>query len=85
MLHRNAIEDIQKLQQYINEDPANTEDYQAEIDWIERESQWLLLIDDQVHSDYTCEAEAEDAMRDWILDNGKAFRTHAYPMIERMY
>ena len=85
MLHRNAIEDIQKLQQYIDEDPQNAEDYQAEIDWIERESQWLLLIDDQVHSEHTCEEAAEDAMRDWILDNEKAFRTHAYPTIERTY
>tara|TARA_R110002153_G_scaffold21937_1_gene72589 strand:+ start:73 stop:330 length:258 start_codon:yes stop_codon:yes gene_type:complete len=85
MLHRNAIEDIQKLQQYIDEDPQNAEDYQAEIDWIERESQWLLLIDNQVHSEHTCEEAAEDAMRDWILDNEKAFRTHAYPTIERTY
>ena len=85
MLHRNSIGDIQKLLKYIDEDPMNAEDYQNEIEWIERESQWLLLIDGQVHSDHTCEEAAEDAMRDWILDNRYAFKTYANPMIERMY
>lgn len=82
MLYLDATQEIEDLEAWVKNDPGNADEYREQIKQVKKESRWFFTIDGNIESSWNTEAEAEDIMNEWLLDNSNA---DVSPDVERLY
>jgi len=81
-----VAEELAQLRKWQAEDPDNAVAYQADIDHIEANIKFLLLIDGYPHKEYDCWDSAKNGWDDWMYFNRYAYENYGVRAeIERSY